>query len=97
MTDGLGFLGQLEQVIAARRSAPADTSYTASLLASGRQRIAQKVGEEGVELALAGVGDDRSQVVSESADLIYHVLVLLAARDIALAEIVEELERRHRA
>lgn len=97
MTNGLGFLGQLERVIAARRSAPPDASYTASLLASGRERIAQKVGEEGVELALAGVGADRSRVVSESADLIYHVLVLLAARDVTLTEVVEELERRHRA
>lgn len=97
MTTDFGFLGQLEQVIAARRNAPPDTSYTASLLASGRQRIAQKVGEEGVELALAGVGDDRSRVVAETADLLYHVLVLLAERQISLQEVVQELERRQRA
>ena len=97
MTTDIGFLRQLEQVIAARRDAPPDSSYTSSLLASGRQRIAQKVGEEGVELALAGVGDDRSRVVAETADLLYHVLVLLADRQISLQEVVEELEGRHRA
>jgi len=97
MTDEFGFLRQLEQVIAERRNADPASSYTASLLASGRQRIAQKVGEEGVELALAGVGDDRSQVVAETADLIYHVLVLLAVQQVSLAEVVQELERRHRA
>ena len=97
MTNDFGFLRQLEQVIAQRRDAPPDDSYTASLLASGRQRIAQKVGEEGVELALAGVGDDRSRVVAESADLLYHVLVLLAAHQVRLQEVVQELERRHQA
>jgi phosphoribosyl-AMP cyclohydrolase / phosphoribosyl-ATP pyrophosphohydrolase len=97
MTNDLGFLGHLEQVIVQRRSAPAGTSYTALLLTSGRQRIAQKVGEEGVELALAGVGDDRSRVVAETADLLYHVLVLLAAHDVGLADVVQELERRHQA
>ena len=96
MTSESGFLGQLEQVIAERRTASPETSYTASLLASGRQRIAQKVGEEGVELALAGVGDDRSRDLSEAADLLYHVLVLLAVREVSLKEVVQELERRHR-
>lgn len=95
MNKDSGFLQRLEQVIATRRGAPSDSSYTASLLASGRQRIAQKVGEEGVELALAGVGDDRERVVAETADLLYHVLVLLAARDVSLNEVLEELERRH--
>jgi len=95
MTVEFSFLGKLERVIAERRDAPAEDSYTASLLASGPQRIAQKVGEEGVELALAGVGSDRSRVVAETADLIYHVLVLLAAHNIGLQEVVEELKRRH--
>jgi phosphoribosyl-ATP pyrophosphohydrolase/phosphoribosyl-AMP cyclohydrolase len=95
MTIDFGFLGQLERVIAARRDAPTGTSYTAALLASGPQRIAQKVGEEGVELALAGVGDDRSHIVAETADLLYHVLVLLAAHQVSLKEVVQELERRH--
>lgn len=97
MTDDYSFLGSLEKVIDQRRTSPTGSSYTATLFASGQQRIAQKVGEEGVELALAGVGDDRAKIVSETADLLYHVLVLLAAREIRLAEVVEELERRHRA
>ena len=96
MTTDVNFLQQLELVVAERRSAPADKSYTASLLASGPMRIAQKVGEEGVELALAGVGGDRAQVIGETADLLYHVLVLLAAREVSLADVVQELERRHR-
>jgi phosphoribosyl-ATP pyrophosphohydrolase/phosphoribosyl-AMP cyclohydrolase len=95
MTNDIGFLKQLEQVIAERRDARPDASYTASLLASGRERIAQKVGEEGVELALAAVGDDRSRVIAETADLLYHVLVLLAVHGISLQEVVQELERRH--
>jgi phosphoribosyl-ATP pyrophosphohydrolase/phosphoribosyl-AMP cyclohydrolase len=95
MTGESGFLQRLEQVIAERRSASPEGSYTASLLASGTQRIAQKVGEEGVELALAGVGDDRERVVAETADLLYHVLVLLAAREVSLNEVLQELERRH--
>lgn len=97
MTNDFKFLGQLEKVIASRRTAPADTSYTASLLASGLQRISQKVGEEGVELALAGVGDDKARIVAESADLIYHVMVLLAARDLGLGDVVAELEKRHQS
>lgn len=95
MTTDSGFLQRLEQVIAERRGASPDSSYTASLLAAGRQRIAQKVGEEGVELALAGVGDDRGRVVAETADLLYHVLVLLAASNVSLREVLQELERRH--
>ena len=96
MSNGLDFLGHLERVIVDRRNAPADTSYTASLLGSGVHRIAQKVGEEGVELALAGVGDDRERVVAETADLLYHVMVLLAAKELSLGDVVAELERRHR-
>jgi phosphoribosyl-ATP pyrophosphohydrolase len=95
MTGESGFLQRLEQVIAERRSASPEGSYTASLLAAGPQRIAQKVGEEGVELALAGVGDDRDRVVAETADLLYHVLVLLAVREVKLNEVLQELERRH--
>ncbi len=96
MTNAFDFLGQLEQVIADRRNAPADTSYTASLLGSGLHRISQKIGEEGVELALAGIGDDRERIVAETADLLYHVMVLLAAKEIGLGDVVAELERRHR-
>jgi phosphoribosyl-ATP pyrophosphohydrolase/phosphoribosyl-AMP cyclohydrolase len=96
MTSDWDFLGQLERVIGERRAAPPESSYTAALLAAGPRRIAQKVGEEGVELALAGAGEDRGKVVAESADLLYHMLVLLAARQIPLKEVIAELERRHR-
>ena len=92
-----GFLHQLELVIQARRGTAPDQSYTASLLAAGRQRLAQKVGEEAVELALAGVGDERTSIVAETADLLYHVLVLLAACDVSLDDVLQELERRHRS
>lgn len=96
MTSEPGFLAQLEAVIAERRTAAPDGSYTARLLAAGPDRIAQKVGEEGVELALAGASGDRTRIVSEAADLLYHTLVLLAARDVRLADVLAELERRHR-
>lgn len=95
-SDNLDFLSTLEQVIAERaRSAP-DSSYTARLLAEGRMRVAQKVGEEGVELALAAVDGSDDDVRNESADLLYHLLVLLRSRDIGLAEICAVLESRHR-
>lgn len=92
----IGFLLQLEQVIAARKAEGSEASYTAKLFRAGPSRIAQKVGEEGVELALASVTDDRAKVISEAADLLYHMLVLLNSRETGLADVVTELERRHR-
>ena len=92
----VGFRLQLEQVIAARKAERSETSYTAKLFRAGPSRIAQKVGEEGVELALASVTDDRAKVISEAADLLYHMLVLLNSRETGLADVVTELERRHR-
>jgi len=92
----LAFLAHLEQVIAERRQAAPDSSYTARLFAAGQARIAQKVGEEGVELALAAVAADRTRVITEAADLVYHLLVLLQSRDTTLAEVVAELSTRHR-
>jgi phosphoribosyl-ATP pyrophosphohydrolase/phosphoribosyl-AMP cyclohydrolase len=90
------FLTTLEAVIASRRDSNASGSYTAQLFAAGLPRMAQKVGEEGVELAIAAVQDDDARVTSEAADLLYHLLVLLRARDLELADVVQELERRHR-
>ena len=90
------FLQQLERVIAERQASGGESSYTASLFAAGPVRIAQKVGEEGVELAIAGALGDRAAIVTEAADLLFHVLVLLKARDLALADVVAELERRQR-
>jgi phosphoribosyl-ATP pyrophosphohydrolase/phosphoribosyl-AMP cyclohydrolase len=91
----LEFLATLEKLIIARRAAPAEGSYTAELYASGTQRIAQKVGEEAIEVALASCHDDRDETVGEAADLLYHLLVLLANQDIALAEVVATLKSRH--
>ena len=68
----------------------------AGALEKGVARVAQKVGEEGVELALAGVGDTNEKVVEESADLLFHLLVLLRARGVSLASVVAQLEARHR-
>lgn len=91
----LAFLATLEDVIRQRLEDPRPDSYTASLAAAGDRRIAQKVGEESVELALAAVGGVREEILSETADLVYHVLVLLAMRDLALADVVDVLEQRH--
>jgi len=95
-TADISFLLQLEQVIAARKVEGSEVSYTAKLFRAGPARIAQKVGEEGVELALACVTDTREKVVSEAADLLYHMLVLLNSREAGLTEVVAELERRHK-
>jgi phosphoribosyl-ATP pyrophosphohydrolase/phosphoribosyl-AMP cyclohydrolase len=89
------FLQTLETIIASRRDADAMDSYTASLFEAGVRRIAQKVGEEGVELALAATDGARDEVINEAADLVYHLLVLLNARDVALTDVVAALEARH--
>jgi phosphoribosyl-ATP pyrophosphohydrolase/phosphoribosyl-AMP cyclohydrolase len=93
---GIAFLAKLESVIAQRAVEKPEASYTARLLDKGVKRIAQKVGEEGVETALAGVGESNDKVVEESADLLFHLLVLLRARGIALTDVVRALESRHR-
>jgi phosphoribosyl-ATP pyrophosphohydrolase/phosphoribosyl-AMP cyclohydrolase len=91
----LGFLAQLAGVIEQRiTDAPAD-SYTAKLFAGGPQRMAQKVGEEGVEVALAAVSQSDIKLVSESADLLFHLMVLLRSRNLSLPDVVSELEARH--
>lgn len=93
----LAFLHRLEGIIAARIADQPDTSYTAKLHAKGPSRIAQKVGEEGLEVALAAVGGDDPAVISESADLLFHLLLLLKSRDRTLLDVVRELESRHAA
>ena len=82
-------------MIASRKDAPADSSYTASLYASGIKRIAQKVGEEGVETALAATVKDLEELKNESADLIYHLIVLLQASGLCLQDAVDVLKNRH--
>ena len=90
------FLGTLDALVAERdRERPAG-SYTTSLFEKGTRRIAQKVGEEGVETALAGVAQGDEELLGESADLLYHLLVLLRARGLGLADVVKLLETRHR-
>ena len=94
---GTGFIAELERILAARAKADPATSYTARLLSEGIKRIAQKVGEEGVETALAGVAGDDAELTSEAADLIYHLTLLLQARGLSWAPVVDELRRRHAA
>lgn len=89
------FLAELEEVVVARDQERPEGSYTTSLLEGGVRRIAQKVGEEGVETALAAVAQDDSDLIGESADLIYHLLVLLRSRGLGLADVEAELRRRH--
>lgn len=91
------FIPQLEAIIRDRLDNPSEGSYTAKLAAAGMQRIAQKIGEEGVELALASATGGKEEIVSEAADLVYHLLVLLNHAGLSLADVSSELERRHSA
>lgn len=92
----LAFLGELEAIIDQRRAADPSESYIAKLNAAGIKKIAQKVGEEGVETALAAVAEDDEAMVDEAADLVFHLMVALKARGLSLREIVSRLESRHR-
>jgi phosphoribosyl-ATP pyrophosphohydrolase/phosphoribosyl-AMP cyclohydrolase len=93
--DSLSFLPLLEATIASRITDKPENSYTARLLAEGPARIAQKIGEEGVETALAAVTRDDAGLLSECADLLYHVMVMLQSRNLSLGDVVKELESRH--
>jgi phosphoribosyl-ATP pyrophosphohydrolase/phosphoribosyl-AMP cyclohydrolase len=94
--EGLQFLSELERLIEQRKGASPDESYTARLYAAGASRIAQKVGEEAVEVALASVVRDRPRILAESADLVYHLLVLLRFHELSLEDVARELGQRHR-
>jgi phosphoribosyl-ATP pyrophosphohydrolase len=87
-------LDRLWQVIETRRGADPQSSYTARLFSRGRAKIAQKLGEEAVETVIEGVGDNPAALVGESADLLYHLLVLWAAAGISPADVAAELARR---
>lgn len=91
----LAFLADLERVIIERDEHRPEGSYTSTLLETGVKRIAQKVGEEGVETALAAVAGDDEELLNESADLIYHIMVLLRSRKQELGSLVEVLKIRH--
>ena len=91
------FLRDLELLLASRRNADPKSSYTASLYARGTKRIAQKVGEEGVETALAATVHDKEELKNEAADLVYHLLVLLQVEGLELADVIGILRERHAA
>lgn len=87
-------LERLAETIEARRGADAGESWTAKLLAKGPEKCAEKFGEEAVEAIIEAVKGDRERLTSEAADVLYHLLVMLAAHDVALADVLAELERR---
>lgn len=87
-------LDHLEATIRSRRGADPTSSYTASLFHRGRAKVAQKLGEEAVETVIAAMGDDPDKIVPEAADLLFHLLVLLADADLTLGDVRAELARR---
>jgi len=91
----IAFLEDLEIIVNDRLKDPSEDSYTARLATAGMKRIAQKVGEEGVELALAAAVGDKDEVIDEAADLLYHVIVLLKVQDLGLKDICDRLQTRH--
>ena len=95
--ESLSFLATLEAVVAQRIRDRPQGSYTARLVDQGILRVAQKVGEEGLELALAGVAQSDEKIIGEAADLLYHTLLLLQVKNLSLAQVTAELERRHAA
>ncbi|EOV9220272.1 TPA: bifunctional phosphoribosyl-AMP cyclohydrolase/phosphoribosyl-ATP diphosphatase HisIE [Proteus mirabilis] len=91
-----GFLYELENLLRERKSASQNSSYTAQLYASGTKRIAQKVGEEGVETALAATVNDREELKNEASDLLYHLMVLLQDQSLSLSDVIDCLQKRHK-
>ncbi|MFP5480210.1 MAG: phosphoribosyl-ATP diphosphatase [Alphaproteobacteria bacterium] len=87
-------LESLAATIAARKGADPETSWTAKLLAKGPEKCAEKFGEEAVEAIIEAVKGDRARLTAEAADVLYHLLVMLAARDVTLQDVLAELERR---
>lgn len=87
-------LERLAATIATRKNADPDSSWTAKLLAKGPEKCAEKFGEESIEAIIEAVKGDRDRLTSEAADVLYHLLVMLAARDVVLADVLSELDRR---
>ncbi|AOO79908.1 MULTISPECIES: phosphoribosyl-ATP diphosphatase [Bosea] len=87
-------LADLERIIAERAKASPEESWTAKLIAAGPERAAKKLGEEAVEAVIAAVKGDRDELIAESADLLYHLLVVLLSRDVALRDVLSQLEAR---
>jgi phosphoribosyl-ATP pyrophosphohydrolase/phosphoribosyl-AMP cyclohydrolase len=97
MSEGKGaFLNYLQGVIKDRKNNPSDESYTTSLFEKGRNKIAQKVGEEAVELVIEAKDDNKELFMGEAADLMFHFLVLLEDKGYELDEVIDVLEKRHR-
>ncbi len=94
-TPNIRFIAELETIVRNRLDAGGHESYTARLAAAGTKRIAQKVGEEGVELALAATAGSQQEVIDEAADLVYHLVVLLADAGLSIEDIATRLEARH--
>lgn len=91
MTDAIS---RLAATIEARKTASPDTSWTAKLLTAGPEKAAEKFGEEAVEAVIEAVRGDRARLTAEAADVVFHLLVMLAARDVSLEDVLDELERR---
>lgn len=87
-------LADLETIVAARAKASPEESWTAKLIAAGPERAAKKLGEEAVEAVIAAVQGDKEALIAESADLLYHLLVVLLSRDVALQDVLSQLEAR---
>ena len=87
-------LEELERIVAARASASTEESWTAKLLAKGPEKCAEKFGEESIEAIIEAIKGDRERLTSEAADVLFHLLVMLKSRDVALADVMTELARR---
>ena len=96
-TGDIRFLNTLEGIVRDRLNERPDSSYTARLASEGDKRVAQKVGEEATELALAAVAGDREEQLEEAADLMFHLVLLLTVKGITLGDVVAVLEQRHSA
>jgi phosphoribosyl-ATP pyrophosphohydrolase/phosphoribosyl-AMP cyclohydrolase len=94
-TDNVHFLEFLQQLIEGRKNAPPESSYTASLFAKGTNKIAQKVGEEAVELVIEAKSDNDQLFLNEAADLMFHYMILLSHRGYGIADVVKVLQQRH--
>ena len=94
--ENLQFLATLEAVIQSRLNGPSEGSYTAELAAAGPLKVAQKLGAEAIETVVAATAEDDARLSSEAADLLYHLIVMLNVRGLTLADVVAELESRHK-
>ena len=94
--DNLFFLNNLREIIDERKKSPRKGSYTSELFRDGIDKITQKVGEESVELVIAAKNQSKKRIIEETADLVYHVWVLLAEKEIEIDDVIGELEKRHK-